>query len=88
MAKVLVFYRVDNPLGFDRHSFDNMDDDEAYKELMKLVKYEDDHNDDFDDDFNGFIRIFDTMHLADFQDDFNDEVLDDGWWCILLNVSE
>ena len=84
-VQVLVFYKVKNPLNFDEHSFDDMNDNEAYKEVTKLFKYT-------DDDCNNFIHIYSPKDLTDFQEDFNDENCDlcDGtnWWCKLLTISK
>ena len=82
--QILVFYRVNNPLGFDGHSFDDIDDNEEQKEVTKLFKYT-------DGDCNNFIYIYSLKDLSEFQEDFNDENCDLGdgtnWWCKLLTIS-
>lgn len=85
MEKYLVFYRVDNPFDFDRHSFDAMDDAEACKNLKKLLPYYDEGND------KDYVRFYNTSAenwQTDFATDFNDELLDDGWWCINITVAD
>ena len=80
--QILAFYRVANPLNFDRHYFDLMDDDDAYKELQKLLEYTNDNCDDY-------VHFYSPEDLTDFQEDFNDEECDgSNWWCRLLTVSE
>lgn len=83
--QILAFYRVANPLGFGRHTFDTMDDEDTYKELQKLLDYT---NNNFDD----YVHFYSTEDLTDFQEDFNNEECDmcDGsnWWCKLLILSE
>lgn len=81
MRKYLVFYPVTNELGFERHTFDLMTDEEAWKELQKLEG----------------ARVYDmtrsdrngqTLDLGDFVEDYNDEELDGGWWSIILTLPE
>lgn len=83
--QIIAFYRVANPLGFDRHTFDTWDDESTYKELQKLLEYT-------NDNFDSYVRFYSVEDLTDFQEEFNDEECDmcDGsnWWCRLLNVSE
>ena len=72
--QILAFYRVTNPLGFDRHTFDTWDDESTYKELQKLLEYT---NDNYLTDFQ-----------EDFNDEECDMCDGSNWWCRLLNVSE
>ena len=70
---VLAFYKVDNEFGYDRHTFDSMERQEIIDALAKLSD-EDlmvyDLNNDFD--------------LADLKENYNDEILDGGWWCVMI----
>lgn len=83
--QILAFYRVVNPFGFDRHTFDTWDDESAYKELQKLLGYS-------NANFDNFVHFYSVEDLRDFEVDFNDESCDmcDGsnWWCRLLTISE
>lgn len=84
-VQILAFYKVNNPLGFDGHSFDEMDDETAYKELLRL-------DGETLDNPNFYVYLYDVEDLAYFQNDFNDEncELCDGskWWCKLLTISK
>lgn len=69
----LVFYTVDNSQDFDRHSFDNMEEEAIFEQLEKLSEYE--------------VRVYDFEHSLDaleFANDYNDELLDGGWWCVII----
>ena len=84
-VQILAFYKVNNPFGFDGHSFDDMDDETAYKELLRLAE-------DTWDDPDSYVYFYAVEDLTDFQLDFNDEnrELCDGsnWWCKLLTISK
>ena len=84
-VQILAFYKVNNPLGFDGHSFDDMDDESTYKELLRLWR-------ETLGDPNFYVYFYPVEDLSDFQEDFNDENCDlcDGsnWWCKLLAISE
>ena len=84
-VQILAFYKVNNPLGFDGHSFDEMDDETAYKELDRLAEETLDNSD-------SYVYFYPVEDLSDFQNDFNDEncELCDGskWWCKLLTISK
>lgn len=81
MRKYLVFYPVTNELGFERHTFDLMTDEEAWKELQKLEGAR--VYDMTRSDRNGQM-----LDLGDFVEDYNDEELDGGWWSIILTLPE
>ena len=81
MRKYLVFYPVDNELKLERHTFDLMTDEEAWKELQKLEG----------------VRVYDLtrsdrngrmLDLGDFVEDYNDEELDGGWWSTVLTLPD
>lgn len=84
-VQILAFYKVNNPLGFDGHSFDDMDDESAYKKLLRLAG-------ETLDGLNFYVYFYSVEDLTDFQLDFNDEncELCDGsnWWCKLLTISK
>lgn len=76
---LLVFYKVDSK--FERHSFDNLDTtnkDEA-KQILKQVLTTEDH---FIYDFNG--KGLYCGNAYDFETDYNDELLDGGYWSIVI----
>lgn len=81
MGKYLVFYPVTNELGFERHTFDLMTDEEAWKELQKLEGAR--VYDMTRSDRNGQM-----LDMGDFVEDYNDEELDGGWWSIILTLPE
>lgn len=81
MRKYLVFYPVENELNYERHSFDLMSDEEAWKELQKLESAR--VYDMTRSDRNGQM-----LDLGDFVEDYNDEELDGGWWSIILTLPE
>jgi hypothetical protein len=73
----LAFYKVDNSLGYERHTFDDIyDKPERIKEKLFML------NDDE-------LRCYDmsTPETADeLVEDYNDEIIDgSGWWCIVIN---
>ena len=71
----LAFYRVDNSQEYDRYTFDGMKEGAIKEKLSSLS----------DDE----LRIYDMDNeydMSDFMCDYNDELLDGGWWCIVLGV--
>ena len=77
----IAFYRVDNSLDYDRYTFDDVYDkpDEIMRMLRLLPEEE--------------WRYYDmskatghdmVMDAADLMNDYNDEVLDGGWWSVLI----
>jgi hypothetical protein len=72
---MLAFYKVDNSQGYGRHTFDLIP---KYSDIMEMLyKLTDDELLVYDMD-NEFDRQY-------FETDFNDEVLDGGWWMIIIN---
>lgn len=71
----LIFYAVDNSLGYDRHTFDSIDSKEQILRKIRALPEEERH-----------IYALTTDHdaryanLDDFVEDYNDEILDGGWW--------
>lgn len=71
----IAFYKVDNPLGFDRHTFDYKDSEEIKSHLQQLK------------DAGGEVEIFnleDILSIYSFVEGYNDEIFDGGWWCVLI----
>ena len=71
---IIVFYPVDNEMGFDRHSFDYMSDIDAFCRLNRL------------DERKWYVAHTDSFscrypNLAEFTEDYNSEDFDGGWWC-------
>lgn len=72
---LIAFYAVNNRLNYGRHEFDNIYDnpEEILERLSKLGDEE--------------LRIYDMsriLDIYDFQEDYNDEMLDGGWWCVVI----
>ena len=72
----LAFYKVDNSQGYERHTFDYIFDkpSEIKEMLYKLTDEE--------------LYMYDMNSKYDaryFEDDYNDEILDGGWWCVVIN---
>ena len=78
---ILAFYRVDNNLGYGRHTFDDMSNDEIIEKLSKLDECD---LRIYKADCYGYGAV-PAPNLADFEYDFNNEELDGGWWCIVIN---
>lgn len=76
--KELVFYKVDNSMDYDRHTFDGLDGNEAYAMLANLPEDE--------VHFYELTEGYNTRgpSLSDFIEDYNDEELDGGWWCTII----
>ena len=79
----LAFYRVDNSCGFHRHSFDDIYD-KPQEILETLSQLEDDELRIYDTSVYGYGKVQPAPNLADFEDDYNDEILDGGWWCVVI----
>lgn len=78
---LLAFYKVDNSLGYERNTF-NMNTPETI--LEKLSELPEDEVHIYDPNHYGYGDV-PAPNLADFEQDYNDEVLDGGWWCIVIN---
>lgn len=71
---IIVFYPVNNEMGYGRHSFDYKSDVNAFAELMELgerlwfVLNTDDYSSRY-------------PNLDELQECYNDEYLDGGSWC-------
>lgn len=72
----LGFYKVDNSLGFDRHSFDCMSGEQIELHLQPLLN---------DDNEAAIVNLDDFESVEIFSEEFNDEIYDGGWWCVVIN---
>ena len=80
---IIAFYKVDNSLNYDRHSFDYIrDNSEEIKRQLSLLP--DEELKIYDMNSYGYGNM-PSPNMADFEDDYNDEILDGGWWCIIIN---
>ncbi len=69
---LLAFYKVDNSLNYERHTFDLIDNPQ---EIIKMLYGLSDDE----------LRVYDIeADLDAFEDDYNDEILDNGWWCVVI----
>lgn len=70
----IAFYKVKNKMGYERHTFDTMSADEIRTKLNELSDEE--------------LMCYDIstpLTAEELVESYNDEVLDGGWWCVLLN---
>lgn len=73
---ILAFYKVDNSKNYERHTFDYLyDKPEVIKKMLSELNDDELHCYDMDNNVDRSI----------FEDDYNDEVLDGGWWCVVIN---
>lgn len=86
MKRFLAFYKVDNSLGYERHTFDDIYD-KPDKILERLVELPDDEFRIYDLNTN-LNRTGKFLDISDLVEDYNDEELDGGWWSVLLEYSE
>jgi len=73
---ILAFYKVDNSKNYERHTFDMWyDRPDVIKKMLSELSDEE-------------LRMYDMDNKFDYdylQEDYNDEILDDGWWCVVIN---
>lgn len=86
MKRFLAFYKVDNSLGYERHTFDSLYD-EPSKIREMLDKLPDEECRIYDLNTNTF-RSGMFLDLSDLIEDYNDEELDGGWWSVLLEYPD
>lgn len=79
---LLAFYTVDNSQGYGRHTFDNLYD-KPKKIKQKLSLLSDEELRIYDMNNYGYGNV-PSPNLADFENDYNDELLDGGWWCVVI----
>ena len=80
---ILAFYRVDNSLKYERHTFDDLYE-QPNKILDMLKKLDDDEWRLYHTSVYGYGDVTPCPNMADFEDDYNDEILDGGWWCVVI----
>ena len=74
----LAFYKVDNSQNYGRHSFDDTyDNKEKILEKLRLLK---------EDEWRTYCVRYSSREVGiyDLMEDYNDELLDGGWWCIII----
>lgn len=81
----IAFYRVGNSKNYERHTFDNIYDEP--QEIVKMLR------ELKDEEWLMYDLSGMESELYDFQEDYNDEMLDDGWWSVVIrdyqvNVAE
>ena len=73
---ILAFYKVDNSKNYERHTFDKWyDKPDVIKSMLSELSDEE-------------LRMYDMENMYEvdfFQYDYNNEVLDGGWWCVVIN---
>lgn len=78
----IAFYKVDNALKLERHSFDCESNGE--KILETLAQLPEDECKVYDMSVYGYGGV-PFPNAADFEDDYNDEIIDGKeWWCIVI----
>lgn len=81
MKIAIAFYRVDNSLGYDRNEFDAVyDKPDEIMRMLRLLPEEEWRYYDLSK-ANGNDMVMDAEDLVN---DYNDELLDGGWWSVLL----
>lgn len=72
----LAFYKVGNSKNYERNTFDKWyDKPKVIREMLSRLSDEE-------------LRMYDMNNKYDvryFEEDYNDEVLDGGWWCVVIN---
>lgn len=73
---ILAFYKVDNSKEYGRNTFDMWcDRPQVIKEMLSELSNEELIMYDMDDKYD----------IIALENDYNDEVLDGGWWCVVIN---
>ena len=71
----IAFYKVCNSKGYERHAFDlYLDRPDVVMNMLQELQDGEYHCYDMDDKYD----------VISFEDDYNDEVLDGGWWCVVI----
>ena len=72
----LAFYRVTNSKNYERYTFDSLyDKPDVIKNMLSELSNEE----------LMMYKMNNIHDVAFFQEDYNDEVLDGGWWCVVIN---
>ena len=75
----LAFYKVDNSKDYERHTFDYFYD--KPQEIEKMLS-------ELSDEELRMYNMNSEFDVGCLQEDYNDEVLDCGWWCVVINETE
>ena len=76
----LGFYKVDNSLGYGRHTFDNIyDKPEKIEEMLQPL---------LDTDEAAIVYLESKESIDIFVDEYNDEIYDGGWFVVLIRDHE
>ena len=86
MKRSLAFYKVDNSLGYERHTFDDIYDDP--NRILKMLYNLPDDECRISDLSTNLHRTGMFLDLSDLIEDYNDEELDGGWWSVLLEYPD
>ena len=77
----LAFYKVSNSKDYERHTFDYIYD--KPQEILKMLrKLKSDEWIMYDLTETSRSTMYPT--LGDFEEDYNDEMLDGGWWSVII----
>lgn len=76
----IAFYKVDNSMDYERHTFDHIYD--KPKEIFRMLKKLGEDEWKLYEMSVGYNTK--TPSLDDFEEDYNNEELDGGWWCVLI----
>ncbi len=76
----LAFYKVDNSLDYERHTFDYAKNNQEILDMLHQLPEDEYRIYDFDDPD----RKRGVIDSIDFQEDYNNEIYDGGWWCVVL----
>lgn len=72
----LGLYKVNNSLGYERHTFDNIyDDPRKIEEMLQPL---------LDKDEAAIIGLEDVESIDLFAEEYNDELYDGGWWAVTI----
>jgi len=85
--RLLVFWAVSSK--FERHEFDCDYDEDAFKRLWDNRKKIGARFYDLNArNYNDSMWQYGIASLSDLEDDYNDEMLDGGYWCLILELDE
>ena len=83
---IIAFYRVTNAKEYDRDFFDGWKKEEILQALDELPE---DEVRIYNFDFYGYSgRAGMVQNASDFEQDYNDEILDGGWWTVVVDGAE
>lgn len=83
---IIAFFRVDNSKNYDRDEFNGWSKEETLQALNELPE---DEVRIYNFDFYGYSGLAGMVQNAsDFEQDYNDEILDGGWWTVVVDGAE